>query len=120
MNIEQILKPIQADFEEWYNTRNDYADEEGFENPDGDNKTFYDKHSDFQLGVLHRYFRERWGIEFIPKILLHPIRYYYNIHRWNKENLFWFEGDTLSDTNPLTALKPALIKAVDLVKGEKQ
>ena len=110
--IQEILKPIQADFEEWYEKIyiEDY--------PvwlDMSIQDFYATCADFQIGVLLRYFRERWG-------LIIDIRFFEGERLWQwfidksvyKKNIKTESRPPYSDYN--TAFYEALKKAMELIK----
>ena len=104
--IQEILKPIQADFEERYN-------KQGYQSYGIITiAAFYNMNSlDFQTGVLLRYFRER-GIDIFPMLYVNPVEYYFYIYNHNNENYSY------SNSNPdyNIAFYEAIKKAVELVK----
>jgi len=108
--IQEILKPIQADFEEWYEKIyiEDY--------PvwlDMSIQDFYATCADFQIGVLLRYFRERWGV----KISIMWYEGKHNLIFWYPA--IWSEHGEMRGFNYAThkeASIEAIKKAVELVK----
>ena len=108
--LEQILSPIKADFEGWYEKT--YR-----KNPKYAMgvlmSVFYLENPDFQVGVLLHYFRERWGmhIYFSPPDTGEPLANY-SIWRNGKA----IEGRYWTYTIIETAFLSAVEKAVELIK----
>ena len=107
MNTQEILKPIQADYEEWY------IKTYPTENVNLPPLTLKYLDPDFQLGVLLRYFRERWGV----KISIMWYEGKHNLIFWYPA--IWSEHGEMRGFNYAThkeASIEAIKKAVELVK----
>ena len=122
--IQEILKPIQADFEEWFENTICRCINVSFLKIEGNWKLkdvmecFYDFMVDFQIGVLLRYFREQWGI--VIELSKDPDGwdFYWMIYvnqqvTKSKENDYYMKDKPI-DFN--AAFYEVLKKAVELIK----
>ena len=105
--IQEILKPIQADFEEWYEKIyiEDY--------PvwlDMSIQDFYATCADFQIGVLLRYFREREG-------LVIEVRYfeYEKLWQWFIEKTVYKKNFKIKTRAPYEDFDTAFLEALEMV-----